>query len=105
MLKGTILIWSLGLAGQVAIVGASGGGKSTVLRLLLRFYDVDRGGVFIDGREVRLPVVGFAAVGARRLYAALGVPHSWPCTRSSPPRMTLLVSHGSKGFSEPISPD
>jgi ATP-binding cassette subfamily B protein len=37
----------------VAIVGRTGSGKSTVARLLTRFYDVDAGAVSIDGRDVR----------------------------------------------------
>jgi ATP-binding cassette subfamily B protein len=37
----------------VALVGRTGSGKSTVARLLLRFYDVDDGVVRIDGRDVR----------------------------------------------------
>lgn len=37
----------------VALVGASGSGKSTVCRLLLRLYDVDAGQILIDGRDVR----------------------------------------------------
>jgi len=42
------------VAGQsVALVGATGSGKSTVARLLLRFYDVDAGSVAIDGVDVR----------------------------------------------------
>jgi len=41
-------------AGQsVALVGATGSGKSTVARLLVRFYDVDAGRVSIDGIDVR----------------------------------------------------
>ncbi|MGH9132769.1 MAG: ABC transporter ATP-binding protein, partial [Ilumatobacteraceae bacterium] len=41
-------------AGQsAAIVGATGSGKSTVARLLLRFYDPQRGSVEIDGVDVR----------------------------------------------------
>ncbi len=41
-------------AGQsVAIVGATGSGKSTVARLLCRFYDVDAGAVRLDGVDVR----------------------------------------------------
>jgi len=38
---------------SVAIVGATGSGKSTVARLLVRFYDVDEGGVELDGVDVR----------------------------------------------------
>jgi ATP-binding cassette subfamily B protein len=36
-----------------AIVGATGGGKSTVVKLLLRFYEPTRGRVLLDGRDVR----------------------------------------------------
>ncbi|MEO0540178.1 MAG: ABC transporter ATP-binding protein [Cyanobacteria bacterium P01_A01_bin.105] len=38
---------------QVAIVGPSGGGKSTLVSLLLRFYDPVEGGVYIDGHDLR----------------------------------------------------
>jgi len=37
----------------VAIVGPSGAGKSTIARLLFRFYDVDVGGIEIDGQDIR----------------------------------------------------
>ena len=37
----------------VAVVGPSGSGKSTLARLLYRFYDVQSGGIFIDGQDVR----------------------------------------------------
>ena len=38
---------------RLGIIGATGSGKSTILRLLLRFYDVDSGTVRINGRDVR----------------------------------------------------
>jgi ATP-binding cassette subfamily B protein len=38
---------------SVAFVGASGSGKSTVLNLLLRFYDPAQGAIFIDGVDIR----------------------------------------------------
>ncbi|MCH2549268.1 MAG: ABC transporter ATP-binding protein/permease [Alphaproteobacteria bacterium] len=38
---------------KVAIVGASGAGKSTISRLLFRFYDVDEGNISIDGQDIR----------------------------------------------------
>jgi ATP-binding cassette subfamily B protein len=38
---------------KVAIVGASGAGKSTISRLLFRFYDVGGGAVRIDGQDIR----------------------------------------------------
>ena len=41
-------------AGQrVAVVGHSGSGKSTLARLLYRFYDVSRGAILINGKDIR----------------------------------------------------
>jgi ABC-type transport system involved in Fe-S cluster assembly fused permease/ATPase subunit len=38
---------------MVAIVGASGAGKSTISRLLFRFYDVSEGRILVDGQDIR----------------------------------------------------
>ena len=37
----------------VAIVGHTGAGKTTIISLLLRFYDVQRGQILLDGRDIR----------------------------------------------------
>jgi len=37
----------------IALVGENGAGKSTLIKLLLRFYDVDKGAVLIDGIDIR----------------------------------------------------
>lgn len=37
----------------VAVVGHSGGGKSTLCQLIPRFYDVDEGSISIDGKDIR----------------------------------------------------
>lgn len=39
--------------GSLGIIGATGCGKTTIINLLMRFYDADEGAVFIDGRDVR----------------------------------------------------
>ena len=38
---------------HLAIVGATGAGKTTIINLLLRFYDVQRGQILVDGHDVR----------------------------------------------------
>ena len=50
----------------VAIVGQSGAGKSTISRLLCRFYDVTAGSISIDGQDIR-------SVKATSLRAVIGV--------------------------------
>ncbi|HZH27325.1 MAG TPA: ABC transporter ATP-binding protein/permease [Azospirillaceae bacterium] len=50
----------------VAIVGASGAGKSTIARLLFRFYDVTGGRILIDGQDIR-------EVNQASLRAAIGI--------------------------------
>ncbi len=39
--------------GSLGIIGATGSGKSTLIKLLMRFYDVGEGGIYIDGRDIR----------------------------------------------------
>jgi ATP-binding cassette subfamily B protein len=51
---------------RVALVGASGSGKSTIGRLLFRFYDVTGGAIRIDGQDLR-------EVTQSSLHAAIGV--------------------------------
>ena len=45
--------FSLKKGESLGVIGATGSGKSTLVSLLLRFYDADSGGVFVDGRDVR----------------------------------------------------
>ncbi len=52
--------------GTLAIVGASGAGKSTIGRLLFRFYDVTGGRILIDGQDI-------AQVTQASLRAAIGI--------------------------------
>lgn len=39
--------------GSLGIIGATGSGKSTLIKLLLRFYDVGTGRILINGRDIR----------------------------------------------------
>ena len=38
---------------RVAIVGPTGCGKTTIINLLMRFYDVNKGAIYIDGKDIR----------------------------------------------------
>ena len=47
------LSFSLQKGQTLGILGATGSGKSTIIKLLLRLYDVDSGKILIDGKDVR----------------------------------------------------
>ena len=38
---------------KIAIVGPTGAGKTTIVKLLMRFYDVTKGAIFIDGNHIK----------------------------------------------------
>ncbi|MBQ9131544.1 MAG: ABC transporter ATP-binding protein, partial [Clostridia bacterium] len=45
--------FSLPRGGNLGIIGATGSGKSTLIKLLLRFYDVNSGRILINGKDIR----------------------------------------------------
>lgn len=49
----TDISFSLKKGESLGVIGATGCGKSTLVALLLRFYDVDKGKITIDGKDVR----------------------------------------------------
>lgn len=51
--------------GLVAIVGPTGAGKTTIINLLMRFYDVDSGDILVDG----IPIKNITRKSLRKSYA------------------------------------
>ena len=49
----------------IAIVGPTGAGKTTIINLLMRFYDVDQGAVIVDERDIR----NYTRTSLRKSYA------------------------------------
>jgi len=62
----TDLSFSLKRGQTLGIIGPTGSGKTTLVQLLLRFYDVDKGGIYIDGRRID-------SIEPEELYAHFGV--------------------------------
>lgn len=50
--------FSVPKGGTLGIIGATGSGKSTLIKLLMRFYDPQEGAIFIDGKDIRSMSVG-----------------------------------------------
>jgi ABC-type multidrug transport system fused ATPase/permease subunit len=57
VLKG--LSFAIAPGERVAVVGATGAGKTTIVNLLVRFWDAGRGRVLVDGRDVREVPLGW----------------------------------------------
>jgi ATP-binding cassette subfamily B protein len=62
----TDISFSLPRGGNLGIIGATGSGKSTLIKLLLRFYDVSDGCIRIDGKDIR-------TIDRESFYAKFGV--------------------------------
>ncbi len=45
--------FSIGKGESLGIIGATGSGKTSIINLLMRFYDTDEGGIYINGKDVR----------------------------------------------------
>ena len=45
--------FSIGNGETFGIIGATGSGKTTIIMLMMRFYDADEGNIYIDGRDIR----------------------------------------------------
>lgn len=57
--------FSVKKGGHIGIIGATGSGKSTIIKLLLRFYEPDSGGIYINGENIR-------TIEKERLYSMFG---------------------------------
>ena len=86
--------------GQLALVGATGAGKSSVLRLLFRFYDCTSGRVLLDGqardrlccRSAACPAMPRHHHASWRQGPGMGLLRSCPCSLLAGMRTTLQPS-------------
>jgi len=60
--------FSLKKGESLGIIGATGSGKSTLVKLLLRFYDTDSGSIYINGENIR-------TISKERFYKLFGSAH------------------------------
>lgn len=47
------ITFSVNRGERLGIIGATGSGKTTIIMLMMRFYDVDEGHIYIDGQDIR----------------------------------------------------
>ncbi len=80
----------------VAIVGSSGSGKSTIGRLLFRFYDVKGGALLIDGQDVR-------DITQESLHAQIGVVPQDTVLFNDTIRYNIAYGRPSASFEEIVS--
>ncbi|KAJ7965187.1 ABC transporter B family protein [Quillaja saponaria] len=78
---------------KVALVGPSGSGKSSVLALLLRFYDPGEGKIFIDGKDIR-------EYNLRNLRTQIGLVQQEPLLFSSSIRDNICYGNNAASESE-----
>jgi len=60
----------------MAIVGHTGAGKTTTIQLLLRFYDIQRGQILLDGTDIRAAPVRNRAAGSFPVHRHAGIERS-----------------------------
>ena len=102
-----------------AIIGSTGSGKSTIVKLVLRFYDVSQGSVTIDGVDVRdvsqhalrgqlgyVPQKAFlfsGTISSNIAYGAEGASDERICRAADIAQASEFIGEKSEGFESPIA--